>query len=519
MKYLFRLARRPSEVAGLLLVLALFWLAHRADLLERFFAFSRAHEDWELDEIFSLVAVAALVAPLLLWRWNRSLARAHGETAAAQAEAQRVALHDPLTGLPNRRGLHHRLRDAARTGRALTLLLLDLDRFKPVNDLRGHDAGDELLCAVAGRLRRIVPEDALVARLGGDEFVVAAGGACGPGRGAALAEHVLRGLSEPFDFDGWSASISCSIGIADGEEGVPPPELLRRADQAMYRAKQAGRDGWARYDAALGEALRVRAALEHDLRRALAEDRITPFFQPIYDLPGRRLRGFEVLSRWNDPERGYVPPDLFIPLAEELGLIERLSEQVLDRACAALTGWPTDLPISFNLSPRQFADASLPRRVLGILDRHGLPGSRLEIEITERAVLADLEVARRIIAQLAAVGVRISLDDFGTGTSSLAILTQLPIDRIKIDRSFIAEVDLLPERGKIVSGVLALARSLGLDVTAEGIERDEELAFLAERRCALGQGFLLGRPQPAEGVAAMLEAEAGRAAEALRAAV
>jgi diguanylate cyclase (GGDEF)-like protein len=485
-------------------------------LFDLLYIFSRSHEAWEMDEVFSFMILLSLLVPILLLRSNRTLAQAHRGTLEAKAEAQRIAFHDPLTGLPNRRLFHRHVAEVEARAQAgeepiLTVLLLDLDRFKPVNDLRGHQAGDALLCETAQRLRRVAPPDALVARLGGDEFVLAVGGAAAEDHGVALARRVNAALSATFEFGDWSAALSCSIGIADWTPGMLPSDLLRHADQAMYRAKAMGRGSHAHYDEALGEALRERAALEQDLRRALAEKTaVTPYFQPIYDITGRSLRAFEVLARWSDPVRGFVPPDQFIPMAEEIGLIDPLSELVLDQACAALAAWPTQLPISFNLSPRQFGDMTLPGRLLAILERHGIPGHRLEIEITERAVLADLDIARAIVWELAAAGVRISLDDFGTGMSSLAILTQLPIDSLKIDRSFIAGVDHLPHKGKIVMGVLALAESLGLQVTAEGIERDEELDFLTERNCALGQGYLLGRPQPADGIARLLGQQAVR---------
>lgn len=435
----------------------------------------------------------------------------------AEANAQRIALHDPLTGLPNRRSYHRLVEEVlTRTqpgdkDRALTAMLLDLDRFKPVNDLRGHQAGDMLLCEVARRLREVCPKDAHVARLGGDEFVIILRGRTARARSGELARRVLGEIARSFDFGEWSASISCSIGIADWSEGGSSSDLLRQADQAMYRAKQAGRAVLAHYDDTLGEALREQAALEQDLRLALEKGQITPYFQPIYDIARRRLRCFEVLARWNDPVRGFVSPEVFIGLADEIGLIDRLSEQVLEQACAALASWPTELPISFNLSPRQLSDADLPRRILRTLERHGLPGSRLEIEITERAVLTDMEVARKIILELAAAGVRIALDDFGTGTSSLATLTQLPIDSLKIDRSFIAEVDRQPNKGKLVAGILSLAQSLGIDVTAEGIERAEELAFLRDRQCDLAQGLLLGRPQSPDEILDLLNQSAAPA--------
>jgi diguanylate cyclase (GGDEF)-like protein len=522
MRSLGNMLWRPVVLGWVVLLGLSVIVATHVHVFERLYELTRAHEAWQLDEIFSLLLIGTMLLPLLLLQWNRSLATANRERALAEADARRIAFHDPLTGLPNRRLFQRYVEEAearARMGEepTMTVLLLDLDRFKPVNDLRGHQAGDHLLCEAARRLRRVATDEALVARLGGDEFVVVVDGAEAEDHGGSLARRIHAALAEPFVFDDWSASLSCSIGIAEWVPSMTASELLRHADQAMYRAKHAGRGCHAHYDDELGEALRERAALEQDLRRALAAgDVITPFFQPIYDITGRSLRAFEVLARWRDPVRGFVPPDQFIPMAEEIGLIDPLSEQVLDRACAALAGWPTVLPISFNLSPRQFGDTTLPERILAILERHGIPGSRLEIEITERAVLADLDVARAIVWELAAAGVRISLDDFGTGMSSLAILTQLPIDSLKIDRSFISDVDRLPHKGKIVMGVLALAESLGLQVTAEGIERDEELDFLTERNCALGQGYLLGRPQPAEGIASLLGEVAARQEMAMR---
>lgn len=510
MRHLLGFLRQPLTLASLCFAVVALLIVARPQWFDLDFHMAGESRHLKVEDAV-VVGVLLLLGVALLW--NRSLAAAHQLTTRAEAEARRIAYHDPLTGLPNRRAFHRHVAEvtaragegAEPGGRALAVLLLDLDRFKPVNDLRGHAAGDLLLAQVAARLRAACPPRALVARLGGDEFVIAIDGPdADADRGAALARRVNAALSMPFDFGDWSATVSCSVGIAVCAGGTTSADLLRRADQAMYRAKQAGRGRHLHYDDALGEALREQAALEQDLRRALDGGTILPHFQPIFDITSHALRGFEVLARWPDPVRGFVPPVVFVDLAEELGLIDRLSELVLDQACAALVQWPTELPISFNLSPRQFSDPSLPGRVLAVLARHGLPGSRLEIEITERAVLGDLAVARAIVEEFAAAGVRVSLDDFGIGTSSLATLTTLPIDRIKIDRSFIAQVDRLPDRAKLVSGVLALAESLGIEVTAEGIERREELAFLQARNCALGQGYLLGRPQPAEAIAGLL---------------
>lgn len=493
--------RGPIGAVALLAVTGVIFLAVEFEWLT---GTPRSLKEWEFDETFSLLVIMSLsMAVLVLLNAKRDLELAQQKTVASEARAQQIALHDPLTGLPNRRCFHQHVENMlAQTKpgdkeRAMTVLLFDLDRFKPVNDLRGHEAGDLLLCELANRLRRICPEGALMVRLGGDEFVVALEGAEAANQGVTLARRILTMVAEPFHFGDWSATISCSIGIANLVEGMSSSDLLRRADQAMYSAKQAGRATYSHYDEALGQALSERAALELDLRRAVDQDEIVPFFQPIYDISGRELRGFEVLARWPDPVRGFVPPDIFIDLAEEIGLVDRLSDQVLDQACAALAGRPTQLPISFNLSPRQLGDLGLPRRILSIIARHGIPGSRFEVEITECAVLGDIAIARRVIGELRAEGVRISLDHFGTGTSSPALLMQLSIHKVKIDRSFIAEVDRSCDKAKIVSALLALAQALELDVTAEGIERTEELTFLQERYCTQAQGYLLGRPQAA----------------------
>ena len=403
MRRLVRFIASWFNAALLLGAGAVFLLASHFEMQERLHEFSRAHEEWELDEIMSLLMVIAITVPIFLVRWNRLLAQAHRQTAAAEAEAQQIALHDPLTGLANRRSLHQHVErlgaQSCDDKSRMAVLLLDLDRFKPVNDLRGHQAGDLLLCEVAHRLRRSCPGAMLIARLGGDEFLVLLKGKKADDDSSRVARQILAALAEPFEFDGWSATISCSIGISAWNYGTSSADLLRQADQAMYRAKQAGRATYTHYDDVLGEELRERAALEEDLRRAIETGAIIPFFQPIYDVEKRQIRSLEVLARWPDPVRGYVRADVFVALAEELGLIDRLSDLVLDKACAAAASWPTELPISFNLSPRQFGDLGLPGRILKILGRYGLPGSRLEVEITEHAVLADMDVARQIIGE------------------------------------------------------------------------------------------------------------------------
>ncbi|MBL4811353.1 MAG: EAL domain-containing protein [Rhodobacteraceae bacterium] len=473
------------------------------------------------DAIADFVVVLSLAGPLFLYRWNRLLVAAHKETEIAEAEASHIALHDPLTGLHNRRSYQLQTQKITASGWAnpdkfsLSLLLIDLDRFKPVNDLRGHAAGDALLCEFAERLRNICSKSCDIYRLGGDEFaILVRGSGHDEDSGPNLARRLLTEMRRAFIVDDWSVVISCSIGIAQWEDGMTGQVLLRHADQAMYLAKDNGRGSMAHYDNALGARLRDTAQLEADLREAVSQNHIRPYFQPVYDIADNTINGFEVLARWEHAERGFVPPDIFIGLAEDMGLIDEMSDRILDEACRALMSWPTNANLSFNISPCQFSNENLADRIGDILTRNGMSGDRLEIEITERAVIADMERARTIINQLAIKGVRISLDDFGTGTSSLATLTQLPISKIKIDRSFVTDVDTSKMNAKIVSGVLALAESLSLEVTAEGIEHETELEFLRARNCTLGQGYLLCRPCPADDIPKVLAEAAGREMQA-----
>lgn len=489
---------------------AAYFMASRVHFFELVYQYTRDHEEWELDEYFSLAFILPVVLPLLLYRANRQLRSALAAKNMAEARASHTALHDHLTGLPNRRHFKALIGDIidaevrGRTARRITVMMIDLDYFKPINDLHGHEVGDRLLVEVAQRLQCLVGDKGEVIRLGGDEFVTVFHDLADETAEQNMAQSVISQINRPFDVLSFELSISCSIGITQWLSGMTEADLLRRADQAMYLSKAAGRASASHYSDALGERLRDEAALQSDLRQAIADNAIVPYYQPIYDLKSRRLSGVEVLSRWHHPEHGFVRPDIFIQVAEKLGLLDQLSDRVLDQACADLRGWSSGLDISFNLSPSQFSNPNLGARIAAVLDKHDLPGSRLEIEITETAVLADLGHARKIIHELAALGVRIALDDFGTGTSSLATLANLPFSKIKIDRQFISGVHQSTRNAKIVQGVLALAESLDIDVTAEGIELPEELAFLQQRACALGQGYLLCRPQPASEIARLM---------------
>lgn len=508
----FSILRDPFNIIFVAMAGILFGVAVRFQLFEQFYHFSRLHEDWEVDEVFTGLCAAAGMLPLFLARWNWRLKQANIAIERAKNQADHVALHDPLTGLHNRRYLQLLTEKGAQKGWAdpqhcaMSVLLIDLDRFKPINDLRGHDAGDALLREVAKRLVDGCAENQHAIRLGGDEFAILTATPANVQANSRLARRLQTALGQPFMLDNWTVSMSCSIGIATWSEGMTASDLLRNADQAMYRAKALGRGTYVHFDDELGAEVRDQASLEADFRQAVDAGLIHPYFQPIHDIESGALSGFEVLSRWQHPTRGFVPPDRFIPLAEDMGLIGKLSDMVLSEACAALASWDTDLGLSFNLSPSQFGDLTLPDRIFAILQSHGLSGSRLEIEITERAVVADFDKAHLVIKELCALGIRISMDDFGTGTSSLATLARLPFSKIKIDRSFIADIQSMPMNAKIVSGVLALAASLSLEVTAEGIETDAELDFLKLHNCTLGQGYLFSRPVPAADITRLLAA-------------
>ena len=467
------------------------------------------------DEALGLaLAAVLLVAAAFAWFGHVQLRRALVRT-------ETVARTDPLTGLPNRRHLYEQLGLSAarlqRGGKGLALLLLDLDRFKPINDLHGHPAGDRLLQLVAGRLREAARSDDLVARLGGDEFalVIEPDGIAdlsstdrlrGEDAASALAGRVIAALDAPFELEGGIVvRIGVSIGIASAEPGHESAEvLIHRADVALYHAKSDQRGRFSVFTPGMDAAPHLRALLEEDLRQAIAADDIVPYFQPLVEIETARLVGFEMLARWPHPERGMISPADFIPIAEETGLIGAMTQCLLRRACRIALAWPSEVSLACNISALQLRDRSLPAMVKAALDQSGLAAHRLELEITESALVGDLNLARAILLELKALGVRLALDDFGTGYASLRHLQMLPFDTLKIDASFVAAMAGDCESRKIVIAVIGLAKSLGLTVVAEGVEEPETAALLGALDCDLGQGWLFGRPGPAETVRTLL---------------
>ncbi len=435
------------------------------------------------------------------------------ERKQAAARIEHLARHDPLTGLPNRVKFLALLKDIlARADQAeafVGLLVLDIDRFKFVNGLYGHDAGDRLLRAVARRLASLVKEDThdqgLVARLGGDEFAIALPPARQAGIAATIAERLQAALANPFEISGQSVQISTRVGIAFApQHGTTVAALVNSADTALFWAKRDERAKTRIFEPAMESELQLRRRMERDLRLAVQNHTFKVHYQPIYAIDGRTLVGFEALLRWFQKDLGWTAPSRFIPLAEESGMIGPLGRLVLETACAEAADWPEALHVAVNLSPIQFQTDDLVATVTETLARTKLAPARLELEITEGVLIDDTERARAQLMALKALGVRLVLDDFGTGYSSLSYLGRFPFDKLKIDRSFVSRLADDAGAAAIVRAISALAHSLGLAVTAEGVETTAQLELLRDARCTELQGFLLGRPMTASAAARLI---------------
>ena len=441
-----------------------------------------------------------------------------------EAEINNLAFFDPLTQLPNRRLLLDRLRHsvatAARSGGQGAVLFIDLDHFKTINDTQGHAVGDMLLCEVARRLSACVREGDTVARLGGDEFVVmlenlSDGAANAVDQASAAGEKILVALNQPYILENASFRSTCSIGISlfRGREATVD-DLLKRSDMAMYEAKMAGRNALRFFDPAMQWALEARTALEADLRGATAMQQFVLYYQIQVDAANRAI-GAEALLRWAHPKRGLVPPAQFIPLAEDTGLILSIGQWVLQCACAQIKAWETnpvacDLQLAVNVSAHQFRLPDFVEQVKTELERSGAKPDRLKLELTESAVLDDVDDTVAKMNALREIGVRFSMDDFGTGYSSLAYLTQLPLDQLKIDRSFVSTIETSRANAVIVQTIINMSITLGMQVIAEGVETDGQCAFLEHAGCRAYQGYLFSKPLPLERFEALLGAGAQR---------
>jgi diguanylate cyclase (GGDEF)-like protein/PAS domain S-box-containing protein len=433
--------------------------------------------------------------------------RATEEQLAQRERQQRhAALHDALTGLPNRTlALDHiaqALRRRAGRGTTVAVLLLDLDRFKVINDSLGHAAGDELLLAVAPRLRDAMRGGDTVARLGGDEFVVVCEGVDGSHGAIDLARRLAETVREPVVLRSGEHFVSASVGIAVAASPDDTPEsLVRDADAAMYRAKDRGRGGYVLFDEEMRAQVLSRLRTEAELRHALEHDQLLLHYQPIVDVDSGHVVSVEALVRWQHPERGLVPPSQFIAVAEETGLIADLGRQVLEAACRQVAAWQSDLDVPLglcvNVSARQLADVRFPAEVAHIAQHSGLRPGTLGLEITESVLIEDAQSAMAVLAALDQQDLRLILDDFGTGYSSLSYLKRFPLDALKIDRSFVAGLGSDPDASAIVEAIIKMAQTLGLDVVAEGVETREQLHQLQRLACPRVQGYLFSRPLPA----------------------
>jgi diguanylate cyclase (GGDEF)-like protein/PAS domain S-box-containing protein len=437
-------------------------------------------------------------------------------TAQIEAEQALVhqALHDSVTGLANRVALMDRLAQALvdlerRSGR-VGLLFIDLDGFKDINDSLGHDAGDRVLVEVGRRLTDVARRGDTVARLGGDEFVLLCAHPSDDDGLRLIADRVARAIRAPLMTDGRDLAVTGSLGVVVTDDPhVGPGELLRRADIAMYAAKRAGRNRFQVFDAEIDLGAESTAGLAAELVRAIEGSELFVLYQPLFSLDDGSLSGAEALVRWRHPQRGVVLPAEFIPLAEERGLIERIDSFVLDEACRQLAAWGSeddpwdDFVISVNISGRNLIDPGLADRVSAVLERHGIMPSRLCLEITETALIAELGDANQVVESLAALGVHLALDDFGTGYSTLAHLQQLRTDILKVDRSFVAEIGGRSRDREIIAAVIAMAHALGMTVVGEGIETDGQLDKLVALDCDEGQGYMLAPPLTPADVAAL----------------
>lgn len=459
--------------------------------------------DWERDrpglmmlrQTGPALAIGFTVAAILVFLLLRQLRRSSAALENGRRHAEHQAAHDRLTGLPNRMSfdihLARVLTDRQATGAQVSLLMLDLDRFKQVNDTLGHQAGDELICAVGRRIRAVVGPELMIARLGGDEFAILVISQDGAPDVAHLAAAIIASIGQPFDLNHFKAHVGVSIGIVNATSGnAEPRELVRKADIALYEAKAGGRNRAAVYEEHMNELLQLQHTIEGELREALQrDDQLSVAFQPLIDQGTRKVIGAEALARWNHPKYGQISPARFIPVAENTGLIEALGEFVLRRACA-LGGASPGRTIAVNISPTQLRNPLFSAQVFDILRDTGMRPLDLELEITESILLDDEHVSAQNLRTFRAAGIHIALDDFGTGYSSLSYLKRYPVDRIKIDRSFVMQLAEGHVSVAIAQAIVTLAHAMDLEVTAEGVETEAQAAILGRFGCNTLQGFL-----------------------------
>lgn len=471
----------------------------------------------EPDPLLVNALILNIALVIFGWRRYRELCEEMKVRKRAETEARKLADTDPLTGCLNRRAVQQAadalLERLHAAGEAAVVFMIDLDNFKQVNDYNGHGAGDAILVESARRIRAIMPEDSLIARIGGDEFACVMRLDPGQhGTASKKAENLIEAFSHPMDAKGTPVGTTLSLGIARSDMPAEPGRhaprdaqaLLHMADIAMYQAKKQGRNRYFWFEQSMESELRFRSEVEGGIRRGIPAGEFVPYYEQQIDLASGRLAGFEVLARWNSPTLGMVSPEVFIPVAEEIGVIGDLSESVVRQALLDGRDWDQELTLSINVSPLQLRDPWFAQKLLKILVETNFPPSRLEVEITESCLHENVGLVRTLITSLKNQGIAISLDDFGTGYSSLSQLRTLPFDRIKIDRSFVTNLIENQDSATIVQAITSLGDGLGMPITAEGIESEEVLARLREFGDFKGQGYLYGRPQSAESTRKLL---------------
>ncbi|MGI9479555.1 MAG: putative bifunctional diguanylate cyclase/phosphodiesterase [Hyphomicrobiaceae bacterium] len=468
--------------------------------LEKIYALSKSDENKDLAGLLTLAVFSTVGLIFALVFRSRELSKEVSLRVQLERRADTLAHHDALTGIANRRSFAEKSEEmiaaAAKSGATVSMLVIDLDRFKPVNDLYGHAIGDKTLQVVTDRITSRLRSTDLAARTGGDEFAVLLYHDAGDdGLAEFIARRILKTISEPIWIDGKGISISSSIGIAQSpRHACTFEDLSAKADLAMQRAKKLGRDTYSCYDNDIGEIQQQRLELEAGMRDAIEAREIVPYLQPLVSLRDSSLLGFEILARWRHPTRGMIPPDSFISIAEDCGLISNLMLSNLQQACETAAQWPGDFKIAVNLSPIQIMDRELADKVKAVCDATGFPAKRLEIEITEAIFISDSDLAHVAISELKALGVSVSLDDFGTGFSSMRYLSEFPIDKVKIDRSFVMGRDDNGKNEKIVNSIISLGHSLGMLTIAEGVEKETDVEWLVAQGCDQAQGFLYSAP-------------------------
>jgi diguanylate cyclase (GGDEF)-like protein len=456
----------------------------------------------EIGSMTGAIAISIIGAIVLWWRFNAGLIESEDAQVEAENKIKRLAMHDVLTGLANRMWFRQALQEAMERAAAqetkLAVLMIDLDRFKPVNDRYGHLVGDLVLKEVAQRLRKVGRAGELRGRFGGDEFVAIVEYDSDDAIPRNVGERLVKSLAEPMYLQGLTVEIGGSVGIAIyPSDATTAEELVGKADMALYRAKSDGRGAVRSFDSAMGSDLKTRVELESELGQAIKSRAIVPYYQPIINLSTGRLEGLEVLARWHHETKGLIMPDTFIKLAEKTGLANELTLSVLQKACLDTRSLPGNLTLAINVAPRQLTDEQLAHKVLAVVSKTKFQPSRLEVELTEAALVNDLAGAREAILALKKLGIQVVLDDFGTGYSSLGHLSDLPFDKIKIDRSFIKGFHESRHANNTVRAIIGLGVSLGIPTIAEGIESERDAAALKALGCTMAQGYLYSKPVPA----------------------